>query len=67
VQLEVDDCPIEVMVTGSCTLDPQAEHIAVAHSICRFVGLDSATDIVIDETVAAITKKLREKNKPHSS
>eukprot|EP00035_Acanthoeca_spectabilis_P002964 m.90509 g.90509 ORF g.90509 m.90509 type:complete len:184 (+) comp11853_c0_seq3:151-702(+) len=60
VTLEIDDCPIEVMVTGSVTLDPQEDHLEVARAICTHVGLDPETDISVEKLAGPVYK-------PHSN
>ena len=57
VRLELEDCPMDVMVTGSCTLDPMTEHVSVAQQICQHVGLDPDTDLIIEATEAAPGKE----------
>lgn len=60
VTLEIDDCPIDVMVTGSVTLDPQEDHLEVARAICTHVGLDPETDISVEKLAGPVYK-------PHSN
>jgi hypothetical protein len=60
LRLELDNWPEEVLVTGSCTLDPVEEHLSVARAVCAHVGLDSTTAIIVE---AAEGKP----SKPHAS
>eukprot|EP00036_Acanthoecidae_sp_10tr_P011686 CAMPEP_0182918210 /NCGR_PEP_ID=MMETSP0105_2-20130417/1954_1 /TAXON_ID=81532 ORGANISM="Acanthoeca-like sp., Strain 10tr" /NCGR_SAMPLE_ID=MMETSP0105_2 /ASSEMBLY_ACC=CAM_ASM_000205 /LENGTH=169 /DNA_ID=CAMNT_0025055271 /DNA_START=41 /DNA_END=550 /DNA_ORIENTATION=+ len=56
VRLELDDCLVEVMVTGSITLDPVEEHMAVAKAICKHCGLDPEHDLIVEKVENKATK-----------
>ena len=62
LRFELDGWPEEVLVTGSCTLDPIEEHLAVARAVCAHTGLSPTAAIIVDAVDSKPTQ-----SKPHSS